>query len=274
MKIKDLLNLRENPYYRIIKNPKIYFYNIGVSTIIVGVITLGINLLHMYTPLSSIKIPTGIHQLIGFLIAMLLVFRTNTAYDRWWEGRKMLDIINSKTSNIVTILNTNSEEIRNLGEIKSHIIDFLTSIKTILKNPVRDINPDLHKLQMDWVSSIMRVVKELNRKKSLTDQEYNAIINCLMSILEAISSCERIKTTPIPFSYYIHIKISIFLYLITLPFSLFVDMHLWSTLVVMVLYFLISGVEIISSEIENPFSGEPNDLPVDDIIESIKKSVV
>jgi putative membrane protein len=126
---------------------------------------------------------------------------------------------------------------------------------------------------MNYISLILNQVKQLNKDKKITDQEYNVIIQSLNSILESISACERIKTTPIPFSYFIHIKISIFLYLVTLPFSLFADMQLWSTIVVMVLYFLISGVEIISSEIENPFSGEPNDLPIDDIINSIKKIV-
>lgn len=271
MRFKELLNLRENPYYRIIKNPRIYFYNIGISTLIVGAITLGINLLHMYTPLGSIKIPSGIHQLIGFLIAMLLVFRTNTAYDRWWEARKMLDTINSKTSSIITILHSNRAQIKNLSSVKVLIRIFLEESKIILKNSQRENDIELHKKLMDSVSSILSIVKSLNQDKKISDQEYNSILQAMTSAIEAISACERIKTTPIPFSYFIHIKISIFLYLVTLPFSLFVDMHLWSTLVVMVLYFLISGVEIISSEIENPFSGEPNDLPVDDIIDSIKK---
>lgn len=49
MNLKDLINLSNNPYYKVIKNPKIYFYNIGISTLIVGVITLGINIIS--TPL-------------------------------------------------------------------------------------------------------------------------------------------------------------------------------------------------------------------------------
>jgi len=271
MKFKELLNLRENPYYRIIKDPRIYFYNIGISTLIVGVITLGINLLHLYTPLSSIKIPTGIHQLIGFLIAMLLVFRTNTAYDRWWEGRKMLDVINSKSSVIITILNSNSLSREDSLSFKGLFNIFLEATKIILKNTQRKNDILLHKELMESVSLILIVVKKFNAQKKITDQEYNTILQAMCTSVEAISACERIKTTPIPFSYFIHIKISILLYLVTLPFSLFADMQLWSTLVVMVLYFLISGVEIISSEIENPFSGEPNDLPVDNIIDSIKK---
>ena len=39
---------------------------------------------------SSIRNISLIHTLLGFVLSMLLVFRTNTAYDRWWEGRKLL----------------------------------------------------------------------------------------------------------------------------------------------------------------------------------------
>lgn len=269
MNLKDLINLSNNPYYKVIKNPKIYFYNIGISTLIVGVITLGINIIHIYTSLSVIKIPSGIHGLIGFLIAMLLVFRTNTAYDRWWEGRKMLDLINIKISNIFAILNSNDLEAKSISGFKDLISSFLTETKSYLKNNQKITDSAFHKKQMVFMSKILSFSKKLNSEKKISDQEYNTIIQCVNSIMEALCSCERIKTTPIPFSYYIHIKISIFLYLVTLPFSLFADMQLWSTVVVMVLYFLISGVEIISSEIENPFSGEPNDLPVDDIIDNI-----
>jgi putative membrane protein len=37
-----------------------------------------------------------IFSLLGVVLSILLSFRTNTAYDRWWEGRKLWgDLVNN-----------------------------------------------------------------------------------------------------------------------------------------------------------------------------------
>ena len=45
------------------------------------------------------------HTLLGFAISMLLVFRTNTAYDRWWEGRKAWGGLTNSSRNLAIKLN-------------------------------------------------------------------------------------------------------------------------------------------------------------------------
>ena len=45
------------------------------------------------------------HTLLGFAISMLLVFRTNTAYDRWWEGRKLWGSLVNNSRNFAMKLN-------------------------------------------------------------------------------------------------------------------------------------------------------------------------
>lgn len=273
--IKDVFGnfykLKENPYYQVLKNPRLYLYKIGVSTLAVGIVSLVINLFHLYL-FPSANIPMGIHPLVGFLIAMLLVFRTNTAYDRWWEGRKMIANINAKFSFFVALIN--SYNIRDAFIIKNELRKFLNNTRDYLKDDKKNkINPNFHSMQMDILTGIIHLLRKNNKDGIIADHEFSLMNQCLNNIMESITSCERIKTTPIPFSYYIHIKLSIILYIITLPLSLFSDLGLWSTLVVMVLYFLISGVEIISNEIENPFSGEPNDLPIDSLIDNILETI-
>lgn len=265
--------LRENPYYMILRNPKIYLQKIGISTLIVGAVTLLINILHMYTPLHNVKVPNGIHQLIGFLIALLLVFRTNTAYDRWWEGRKLIATINSKISYIITIINACPTQDNSKEKIKVNIRGLLNNTRLYLKDNIKSGNPDFHIEQMRIISDIIILLKKNNKLGYISDYDMSNLHNMLYGILDSITSCERIKNTPIPFAYYIHIKLSIFLYLITLPFSMFYDLNFWSTPIIMILYFLISGVEIISNEIENPFSGEPNDLPIDNLIGNIEEII-
>jgi putative membrane protein len=136
-------------------------------------------------------------------------------------------------------------------------------------------NPEFHLKQMKLITENLKLLKVYNNsdKSIVADQDMASFNYNYSSLLDSITACERIKNTPIPFSYYIHIKLSVLLYLITLPFSLLYEFNLWSTPIVMVLYFLIAGIEIISNEIENPFSGEPNDLPIESLINNIDSVV-
>ena len=99
------------------------------------------------------------------------------------------------------------------------------------------------------------------------------LINSLDKMSEHCNNLERIKNTPIPLSYVFHIKMSIFIYLITLPFGMFHDLGLWAVPMVMLIYYIIAGVEIISNEIENPFANNPNDLPTYKLFDVILKTL-
>ena len=96
----------------------------------------------------------------------------------------------------------------------------------------------------------------------------------LSDILITCSGLSRIKNTPIPMSYEIHIKVCIFFYICSLPFGILYDMGIWSALVVVLVYYIMAGIEIISKEIENPFYGDPNDLPVDSFMKKIKDNFI
>jgi putative membrane protein len=264
--------LKENPYYQVLRKPEMYISQVGKSTLIVGLIVFVINYIYINTGMHEIKIPNGLHSLVGFVIALLLVFRTNTAYDRWWEGRKQLAVINAKISFIITVLNSCDFDKEDVNILKSNIKKILKNLKDYLKDNSRmEGDPLFHLGQMKIITECMVILKKHNNSNRImvADQDMAAFNNSFNALMESITACERIKNTPIPFSYYIHLKISIILFLVTLPFSMLHSLNLWSTPIVMILYFMISGVEIISNEIENPFSGEPNDLPVDNLISKI-----
>ena len=53
---------------------------------------------------SYLKNVSVLHTLLGFAISMLLVFRTNTAYDRWWEGRRLWGSLVNNSRNLAVKL--------------------------------------------------------------------------------------------------------------------------------------------------------------------------
>src|SRR5918993_443077 len=65
---------------------------------------------------SHIKNIPLMHSLLGLVISLLLVFRTNTAYDRWWEGRKLWGSLVNNSRNLAIKLQSflEAEEERKL----------------------------------------------------------------------------------------------------------------------------------------------------------------
>jgi putative membrane protein len=260
--------MQVNPYMQAIRHPELYLKRMLTHTFIVGIVTFAINLIYVNTTMNSIKIPAGIHSMLGFVIAMLLVFRTNTAYERWWEGRKKIQELKYNYISIVTII----EGSFNLGSIqKEYFYKELHKQLEYIRSFLKSEDHILVKSQIRQMGILLRMVNDY--RQDLKPEEIADLRKYLQEISCMIVACERIKYTPIPIAYAIHVKLCIFIYVATLPFSLFHDLDLWSTPIVMALYFIISGTEIISNEIENPFQGEANDLPVDELLNEIKELV-
>ena len=92
-------------------------------------------------------------------------------------------------------------------------------------------------------------------------------------MIASVAAFDRIKSTPIPLSYALHIKASLALYLLSMPFGLFHDLGVWSAPMVMLSFYVVAGIEIISGEIEDPFHGDPNDLKVDKYLADAREAV-
>jgi len=86
-------------------------------------------------------------------------------------------------------------------------------------------------------------------------------------------ACERIKNTPIPFSYSVFIKKFIFFYTITLPFGDVFSLGYYVIPVVAFVFYVLASLELIAEEIEDPFGGDENDIPTEKIAHNIHTHV-
>lgn len=258
--------------YILVANPGIYLKELASRTIIIGIATLFLNFTLHALSLESVTIPSTMHGLIGIVIGLLLVFRNTTAYERWWDGRKSIGLLSSEVGFLSARLGV-AENKSNCSEIKTFkksIENFLNTLRDYLKlGDDGKESTEFHILQKRCIEKSLKDLKQIKASESTI----TGIENSLGKMLEYSNSLERIKNTPIPLSYVLHIRISIMIYLMTLPFGLFHDLGMWSTPMVMIVYYIIAGVEIISNEIENPFAGDPNDLPVDRLFSSISATL-
>jgi len=249
-----------------------YFSKLIYRTIGIGLLSYLLSYLYSHSEFRDISVPPTMHSLIGIVIGLLLVFRTNTSYERWWEGRKSIQAV-SDLSSVITVKLETCMPPDLSSVIKDNLKKFVNNFRKYLKANTEAKTDEFHKKQLDEIYRMMRRLKEAELAGIITSRDAGTIEGYMADLIRAAGTCDRIKKTPIPASYAIHIKICLFVYLLSLPFGMFRDLGVGSTLMVMLIFYIAAGIEIISNEIENPFAGDPNDLPVDDLTNDIIKNI-
>ena len=100
-----------------------------------------------------------------------------------------------------------------------------------------------------------------------------ALDSNISALVKSLGGCERIRRTPVPFAYAQHIKIFVVLFCYTVPFAMADSLHQYTWVAAGVLSFALFGIDEIGVEIEDPFGYDPNDLPLDNIGDTIDASL-
>lgn len=230
---------------------------------------------------------TAIHSLLGIVLGLFLVFRINSAYDRWWEGRKLWGALVNSTRNFALKLNAylDRNDVENRSWFSKMIPNFVFASKEHLRKgvqltelePTDDVFIPFLKAKNHKpvaISSMMyNRVNELLKQNKLRSEQFFVLDKEMKDFIDIIGACERIKSTPIPYSYSMYIKKFVFIYLITLPFGFVTTFEYLTIPVVILVTFVLLSVELISEEIEDPFGRDVNDLPTDELAKKIKENI-
>ena len=120
---------------------------------------------------------------------------------------------------------------------------------------------------------MFKKVNELFIDNKITGEQLLFINQELTSFTDICGACERIKNTPIPYSYSVFLKKFIFFYVMTLPFGYVFNLGFYTIPVVIFIFYVLASLELIAEEIEEPFGNDENDLPTARIAENIKKNI-
>lgn len=235
-------------------------------------------------PDHRIKNLPVMHGLLGFVISMLLVFRTNTAYDRWWEGRKLWGSLVNNSRNLASKLHAilDPADKENRSFFRNAIPGFAFALIRHLRSPNatsemfdgtgdiwKHISAEKH-VPNQLASMMFRKTMALHQQEKISGDQLLFIREELGSFTDICGACERIKNTPIPFSYNIFLKKFIFIYVMTLPFGYVFSLGYWVIPIVTFIFYVLASLEIIAEEIEEPFGGDDNDLPLEKISQNIQ----
>jgi len=258
------------------------------SMIIVGLYSWGIEYLEVeylhLTSKSGISNVGMIHSLLGFVLSLLLVFRTNTAYDRWWEGRKLWGKLVNDSRNFAIKINSILENDRKDAEQIARYLKFFPHFlaKHLSKDSTRlALDEDYSEIEQsiknhgpnEIIILLTYKLNQLKKEGKISDVEMLYLDTQLSGFLEVCGGCERIKNTPIPYSYSSFVKKFIILYVMALPVAYVISIGLFMIPLTVFVYYVLMSLELIAEEIEDPFNNDENDIPMEALAQNIERNV-
>lgn len=211
-------------------------------------------------------------SILGIILGLLLVFRTNTAYDRWWEGRKLwgqlVNVSRGLSRQLDAMLGASRTDVR---ETYAHM---LSAFPASLAMHLRELG------SVTGADAPSAILSRLHRAvhRDLVDGHLATDARILLAPLlqqfdDVLGACERIRKTPIPYGYSSYVKQFVLLYAIIMPFGLARDFGYGAVIASMLTFFATMGLELLAEEVEEPFGADRNDLPLEDVTATIVNDV-
>lgn len=268
--------------------------SLAINTLLAILVTLA------HGNLFSVKITlTPIpFTLIGLPLAIFLGFRNNTAYDRYWEGRKLWGELVIQTRTLarqclgLMQLSQPIDPAQRDSDVRVRMVHRAIAYAHALRLQLRD-QPGSEVQR--WVTAqewqalrdkpvgkrtdalMMTMGQDLGgcvRRGEIDPCLAARVDTTLTEMVGAAASCERIRHTPMPFSYALLLHRTAYMYCFLLPFGLVDITGFMTPFVVAIVAYTFFGLDALGDELEEPFGLESNDLPLDTICRGIEISLL
>jgi ion channel-forming bestrophin family protein len=253
-----------------------------------------VSILHQFGHFSIFrdsKVLPNVVLSLNIVLSLLLVFRTNTAHERFWEGRKlwgaMVNTVRNLSRGILIYIAESEPKDKTAKQAAMRlVVAFSVAMKLHLRrDPVnlelaplmvsfqyhRLCNTNHPPLEISlWISEYLQTQYE---RQLLNVFQLNTLHELLDDMVDILGGCERILKTPVPLFYTIVFKTLLLSYLLLLPWELVNGLTWWTGPILGFISFILLGIDEIGSEIEEPFGHDPNDLPLDVICNTMYTNI-
>ncbi|WP_430453443.1 bestrophin family protein [Rhodopirellula europaea] len=243
--------------------------------------------------LHKYSLTTAPFTVVGLALAIFLGFRNSAAYDRYWEGRKlwgsMVNVTRTFAVQILTVIQTeNDSDADGVKHLQNELIGSILAYVNALRHRLRDSDPSAELNEYIEEASVLETLQRqsnipvaLSRhigeqlakasSKGWLDKFHLPLLhNNLTEMVAVQGGCERIKSTPIPFTYSVLTHRTVMLYCLALPCGLHDTVGILTPLVVGFVAYTFFGLDAVGDEIEQPFGLEDNHLPLHAITRTIE----
>ncbi len=262
-------------------------------TILFAALAMGVAYFHQFKPILELNVVGSLTTNVAcnLVLGLLLVFRTNAAYERFCQGRQAWGILTVEIRNLsreiqITILETDEEYPSKKTTLLKLLVGFAIATKLHLRQ--QKITTELD----EWLSPqildqcrqaknpplqislwIRNDLQQITQHQTVTPVQQMIMLNQLNRLIEGLTCCERIVATTTPPAYVNFLRKLIMIYCFLLPFSLIDQLNWWVGFAVAVIASVLLGVDEIGSQMDSPFGNDSTDLPLDEICGKIMKGV-
>lgn len=221
------------------------------------------------------------HTVLGIAMGMLIVFRTNSSYTRYWDARTFWGSLINNSRNLMRVAVNHAPPADDLGR---YLVSYVRALKQALRgsDDLSELKPLLSggayermtasRSPLPFLTSEMsRWVAQRSKEGTVEPWMALELEQIVDRLVDAQGGCERIQKTPLPFVYVVLIRQLLILYLASLPFVLVAKMQFAAPLVVAVVALGMLGIEEAGVEIENPFGLNANTLPLERFCKTIAR---
>lgn len=245
---------------------------------------------YLYHYFPEISLPIGPFEYAGLVMGLILVFRVNAGYDRWWEARKLWGNIVNQSRNLAIIIAKYTDSEDNAWRIK--VTNYTQALPFIIKNSLRGTNSIeevKHLLPIEFAEKLRKsqhkpnllfseIAKEINfarKNKTLDNFSFMQAEEKRAALMDCNGACERILKTPIPYVMAVKSRRFILLFLIAMPFALISVSPGINPIVSGLVSYALLSLDQIGVELQNPFSEKRlSHLPLNDICKTIQDNIL
>jgi ion channel-forming bestrophin family protein len=240
-------------------------------------------------------IPPSIHAVLGTVLGLMLAFRTNSAYDRWWEARKAWGSITNRARDLcrqaLTFLEDDEARAPSVPSTPLRIAKLTAAFAYSAKRALwrEHVVPELESLlgpvearrlserpgpPHRTLLALGELLHAQKRAGKLSDFEHQLMERNVTDLIDQLGVCQRILRTPVPFAYVVHLRRFLLVYNATLPFALVGDLGYGTPVIMIAIGYAMFGVEETGVRIEDPFTPSPNDIDLDRICRNIERDLM
>jgi putative membrane protein len=226
-------------------------------------------------PFNKALLETNSALFVGVILSVLLVFRTNSAYERWWEARRLwgqlINEIRNAACKVDKLLELDLRERERFGIL---MVEFAYSLKDHLRGITAESGaPSAVRKPMAVVHDVYAQVGRWWHSGKINEKAVEILDPHIRALADILGSCERISTSPITLAHKSMLVHMLIIYAAVLPWALAPSLGYFAIPVILIGVYMVLGLEVVADGKEHPFGTGDEDLPLDRLCKTVETSV-